>query len=441
MPLASSLRDTRSVQWPLPPASDVPDPSSSVQDALCQVSALSESEDEASDSYSVDDGAVNDRPPLLSKESDPSSPTGSLEPLPYFVDDGAANDRPSLSSTEADSSSPAGLLEALTLYTDTVQVRQVPQTGLSLTDKALGLTASTTSQSSVSESPLVMRALALARRRFLTPSLVEDSGLDAPSVSDGDQLSHQSPALAPYPRRLPLRGTYWLCSAFPQGTSLSVTESDRVRLGLPKRPHLTTPVSELALLRMESASARGLITVGRMDTVLAALTSALAGGDSDPSPDPERDHRLFKALLVALADGNRFLSEILAAHHFNAVLLRRDRLLSQSVLPPAARAEARSLPVSQPFLFGSAAGRVVQEAASQASNTLAFRASLKATSTARRPAPAASHPRKAPRFSAPARRGRTAFPAARGRRPATRPKADRRPAPRSAPPARGQHPQ
>ena len=368
----------------------------------------SEAEDEVSDSYSTD--AADDDMPLLSKESDPPSS--------------------------------AGLLEALSLYTDAVQVSQVPLTGLSFTDKALGRTDTTKPKSSVLESPLVTRSLATARRRFLTPSTADSSVQSAPSVSDGAQLAQPAPVLAPYPRGLPFKGPNWLCSTFPRpGSCLSATEADKGRLGLTKQIPSSVAVSEAALQQLEVAAAKGLITSGRMDTVLAALTSALAGGDPDASPNPDRDHLLIKELLVSLSDATKFLSETFAAQYQNAVLLRRDRLLSHSVLPQVAKAEARSLPVVPPFLFGPETGRVVQDAASSASNTLAFKASLKAASLARRPASSASRPRKSMRFSAPARRGRVPSSASRGRRPPVRPRTDRRPEQRSAPPSKGQHPQ
>ena len=273
-------------------------------------------------------------------------------------------------SIESDAPSSSVLLEALSFYTDTVPVSHVPQTGLSLADKALGRTESTLIQSSVSDSPLIARDLATARRRFLTPSLADDFGQVVDAASEVAQLTQPAPALAPAPRRLPIRGSRWLCSAFPSpGTGLMVTEADRDKLGLSSRTSSDVLVSDSALRLFETSAEKGLMTAGRMDSVLAALTSALSGGDPSRDPDPEREHFMIQALLGALADGTMFLADILATQHLNAVLLRRDRLLAQSVLPSAARAATRSLPVVSPFLFGSETGRVVQEASSHASNT------------------------------------------------------------------------
>ena len=349
---------------------------------------------------------------------------------------------PPVLSKEPASHSSSGLLEALSMFTDVVKVSEEPQTGLSLADQVLGRIGSTVTQSTVSESPIVQRAIADARRRFLNPSLADASSHDAQASSDRAQLAQPAPVLAPHTSRLPLNGPNWVCSSLrPRCQNLTVSEADKERLGLPKQPLKPALVQDSALQRFEGSAARGLVATGRLDTVLAALATALAGGNSDQSPDPEREHRVIQELLSSLSDCTRFVADAFATQHLNAVLLRRDRYLSQSVLPTTAQAVARSLPVAPPYLFGSAAGQVVQEAASHASNTLALRASLKAVNSARRSAPSGPQRRKAPKFSAPSRRPRGASNASkRGRSSTGRPPASRT-GQRSAPPAKGQHPQ
>ena len=233
--------------------------------ALGKDTGMSESDDEVSDPDSA--VVVDGEMPILSKESD--APSSSV------------------------------LLEALSFYTDTVPVSHVPQTGLSLADKALGRTGSTLIQSSVSDSPLIARDLATARRRFLTPSLADDFGQVVDAASEVAQLTQPAPALAPAPRRLPIRGSRWLCSAFPSpGTGLMVTEADRDKLGLSSRTSSDVLVSDSALRLFETSAEKGLMTAGRMDSVLAALTSALSGGDPSRDPDPEREHFMIQPYLV-----------------------------------------------------------------------------------------------------------------------------------------------
>lgn len=106
------------------------------------------------------------------------------------------------------------------------------------------------------------------------------------------ELSYPSlrQCLVSHSSRMPLTGPDWVCASFrPRCQNLLVSEADKDRLGLPKHTLKPAIVQNVALQRFEGSAARSLVAAGWLDTVLAALATALAGGDSDQSPDPERD--------------------------------------------------------------------------------------------------------------------------------------------------------
>ena len=217
-----------------------------------------------------------------------------------------------------------------------------------------------------------------------------------------------------------------------------------MRLGLSAKPATSVMVSERALRRFEFTATRGLATAGMMDTLLAGLATAVDSPGEGPYTDSGGANAT-QTLLSALSDCVQHTADHLATLYFNVVLLRRDRLLESSALPHTARAAARSVPVAQPWLFGSAAGQVVTEAAAHASSALALRASMSAVSRSaarsRRPPPRGAPPRKVPRTSAPLRP--QARPHSAPRPPVRPPQRRYRPAVsvRGRAPHKGQHPQ
>ena len=343
---------------------------------------------------------------------------------------------------EHTASSTAGLLEALTTYTCAVKVVTEQRTGLSYAEQALGRANTRRCQTQVQESPLIQNSLLRARERFFSPSMAECSVSGADALSGRVTLTQPMGHLAPPPGVNPFRGINWNFPSFrPRCKCLCPSDEEKEKLGISdKSLRSTLPVSDRALRNFESSAAQGLATVGTLDTMIAALANAFKERDeSQSSADPRQSDDAIRALLSALSDNTQACADYLANIYHNTVLLRRDLLLSSSVLPAADRASARSYPVTPPFLLGSAADKVVQDAAARASSTLALKASVASAAKARRPAFSGGPPRKAPRVATPARpSGRSAPPR---KRPATfsrshPPRQDKR---RASP--KGKHPQ
>ena len=320
------------------------------------------------------------------------------------LDEDGTTELPPVLCPEPPSSPTPGLLEALTTYTTAVQVREEPRTDLSYAEQALGQSRAPRSTSHVKESPLIQRALQSARSRFLAPSVVEGSMSGAEASSDRAPLSQPVGSLAPPPNLLPPRGVHWQSTSFrPRCKPLFISDEEKDRLGLSDRTPSRMSITDKTLRSFEYCAAQGLASVGAQDTLIAALATALAERDVSASQDGPHEDPALRDLLTALVERTHHCAEFLATLYFNSVLLRRDLLLSSSILPSAARATARSVPVSQPFLLGTAARQVVTDAAAHASHALALRASVASAAKARRPAPPRAPPRKAPRMSAPAR--------------------------------------
>ena len=351
-------------------------------------------------------------------------------------------DAPPVLQRESYTPSLSALGEALSCYTDSIKVIEEPQTGLSYAEQALGRSAAQSSSTFVQESPIIERALHDARQRLLGPSTADSRFPGAASLTAGPPLDQSFGQLAPPPARAKDRGLRWLFPSFrPRCQPLLSTEAERDRLGVHRKLPSTTQISHKALLSFELTAAQGLTTMGMMDTMLAALANAVSELDQSQVSADEQDGNAITSLIEALADSTKHAADCLATLHLNSVLLRRDRLLTRSVLPRAARVAARSLPVQQPFLLGAAAGQVLNDAAAQASHTLALKASLAASAKSRRPGPHNAPPRKVPRAAAPPR-PTAGFSPTGQKRPAmsTRP-LPRQQGRRRAPPPKGKHPQ
>ena len=297
----------------------------------------------------------------------------------------------------------AGLLDVLAEFTDSVVSVEEQPTELSYAERALGSSAARPSSNHVRESPIARRALTAARRRFLAPSTAEFSRAGLDNHAEEPQLSQSLGLLAPPTGPGPCRSVNWQFTSFrPAGHTLHVSDEEKARLGISRAPPPSAPVTEKTLRTFELLAQRGLATMCKMDTLLAALATVTGDKDessSSGSPSEEATH----VLLSALAECIQYTTDNLATLYFDSVLLRRDRMLSASPLPPAAKAAARSVPIAQPLLFGSAAGQVVQDAAAQASSALALRASVAQATQRRRPPLSGAPPHKAPRRSTPAR--------------------------------------
>ena len=350
-------------------------------------------------------------------------------------------DQPPVLHREPATPSPSGLLDALSTYTDAVTVVEEQRTDLSYAEQALGRFSSGLGQTQIHESPLIQRALQHARQRFLAPSSAECPlpGADAPS--ERATLSRPLGHLAPPPGRNPLRGLNWQFPSFrPRRRPLGTSDEEKDRLGLSRRPPTCVPVSDKALRNFEFSAAQGLATVGTLDTMLAALANALSERDDSRSCDPHQESDAVPALLSALVDNTQACADYMATLYFNTTLLRRDLLLSASILPATARATARAVPVTPPYLLGSAAGQVVQDAAARASSALALKASMASAARVRRPATQGAPPRKAPRLSAPPRSSSSSSAPARQRSATFSRNPPRRQDQRRAP-VKGKHPQ
>ena len=354
---------------------------------------------------------------------------------------GVDAEQPPVLSREPAVSSSTGLLEALTTYTDAVKVVTEQRTELSYAEQALGHSHSRSLHNVIQESPIIQRSLRSVQQRFLAPSTAEGSMPGADALSDRASLSQPVGHLAPPPGRNPFRGLNWEFTSFrPRCRPLCISDEEKDRLGVSDRSQRSLAVSDRALRNFEYSAAQGLATVGSLDTMIAALANACLERDESQSSDGRQADSAIRALLSAMADNTQACADYLSTVYHNTVLLRRDILLSASILPAAARASARSIPVTQPFLLGSKAGQVVQDAAAQASSTLALRASVASATKARRPAASGAPPRKAARVATPARPPSGYSTQAR-RRPVTQQRIQPRRQDQRRAPQKGKHPQ
>ena len=337
-----------------------------------------------------------------------------------------------------ETTSRAGLLSVLSHYTDSVVSVEEPLTELSYAERALGRSTAHQTASHVRESPLVRRALTAARKRFLAPSAAEYSLSGMGTPLEESQLSQSVGLLAPPPGHGPCRSVNWQFTSFrPAGRTLHFADEEKARLGISRTPRPSVAVQEKSLRHFELIAQRGLATMGKMDLLLAALATATSDQDAPPSSESSCEDAN-QVLLSAMSDCIQHTADNLATLYLDAVLLRRDRILDASALPPAAKASARALPITQPYLFGSAAGQVVQDAAAQASSALALRASMAQATQRRRPPPSGAPPRKVPRRAAPAHQAPGQSPRPRPRPPA---RSHRQPLGQRRAPNKGKHPQ
>ena len=108
-----------------------------------------------------------------------------------------------------------------------------------------------------------------------------------------------------------------------------------------------------------------------LDSFLLALITALQRPEDyeldAQSPGRSKDEALdwdaVMAFLRAIADGAEYVTSSLARLYFNAILARRDLLLSTSTVSPSARSSLRALPLDQEALFGPFIGATMKDCA------------------------------------------------------------------------------
>ena len=108
-----------------------------------------------------------------------------------------------------------------------------------------------------------------------------------------------------------------------------------------------------------------------LDSFLLALITALQRPEDSEldaqSPRRSKDEVLdwdaVMAFLRAVADGAEYATSSLGRLFFNAILARRDLLLSSSTISPSARSSLRAQPLDQEALFGPFIGTTVKDCA------------------------------------------------------------------------------
>ena len=265
------------------------------------------------------------------------------------------------------------LHDALGAHSDVLQVSEVRPEAQSYSERFLGSDFLQQSRPRIVESPLIAKALTSARRRLASPGAartVAHPGLEIDQPVLGRPVGDLIP---PMPSPFPLSAGWTFSSFSERFHPLSVSSSDQTRFGSPARKSCSVSPNNLASL--ESLAARSLAGVGTLDTLFAALMSALStpgapGFSLAMDPDLSAAETLVKQIVLKMQQS----AADMATLYSNVVLLRRDHYLASSSLPTDVRALVRSSPIQQPWLFGPAASKLVASAAESASRELALSA-------------------------------------------------------------------
>lgn len=313
---------------------------------------------------------------------------------------------------EIPASAVQSLHDALASHSDVLSVSDKRPEAQSSSERFLGLDFIHKSRPQIAESPLIGKALTSARKRLTTPGAartVAHPGLE----SDQSVLGRPVGDLVPNVNNPFLSSVGWTFPSFPDRfNSLAVSSGELSRFGASTgKP---CQVSFANLKSLETASARSLAGVGTLDTLFAALMSAITTpGDPDFSLAMDPDVSSAEVLVKEIVRKMHQSAADLATLYTNVILLRRDHVLASSALPADVRALMRSAPIQQPWLFGPAAAKILSSAAESASRELAL--SALSAQAAGRSAPTkrkqSSDPRraKAPRLG-PVQQPRRSFP-------------------------------
>ena len=316
-----------------------------------------------------------------SRSPTPETDTGGERPYEFSASDNEIDteshtwrdDAPPDWDQEATTTQYQGLHEALGSYSDVLEMKDTHAEAQSFSEQLLGSDFVQKSRPRIAESPLIAKVLSSARKRLAAPGSART--VPQPDTeSDHSVLGRPVGDLIPSPPNpFPVRVGWSFPSFRERFQTLSVSSSETQRLGTSTSSRHY--VSAGNLKQLESSAARSLAGVGALDTLFAAMMSALSAPGSPvfalaSQPDVSAVETLVKHMVLKLQQS---AAEI-ATLYTNIVLLRRDSFLTFSSLPGDVRALVRASPIQQPWLFGPAAGKIMNVAAESASRDLALSA-------------------------------------------------------------------